>query len=251
MTLPHGSFVPVELTWTMGRAVPQGSASLAFVHLMDGDGVVRRTFDHGVAGGWAAGESRVETLPLYHSAIGPALAAGRYDLVVGVTDGEGTRWPLSTDGQPAGRMEYSVASVDVPELDPAGSRFVFDDAWLPVEAGTDVQVVARRWLTGSGALEVSRLPQDAAELGLVLQIPAATDGLRLVLAEGADQASLLVTTDCSGFEAQMTGPGIHEIRVPVEWGTESCRLRFEPTFHLVELESLRRLAASLEQLGYR
>lgn len=86
---------------------------------------------------------------------------------------------------------------------------------------------------------------------MVLRIPPETGDLRLVLAEGSDQPSVLLTTDCSGFEAEASGPGFHEIRVPVDWGAESCRLRLVPSFHLVEMTSLRRLAASLEQLGYR
>ena len=251
LELAHGSFVPVELEWTMEEPLPGDRTALVFVHLVDAEGTVLRTFDHPMPGGWAAGEVRTDPVPVYHSAIGPALAAGTYDLVVGVVDSEGERWPLHTDGRLAGRLEYAVASVEVPDLDPEASRFLFEGAWLPVEAGTDVQVVARRWLEDEAAIQIVALPEGARELGLVLRIPAPSDALRLVPEEGSDQAAVLVATDCSGFEAQVAGPGTHEIRVPVEWGTESCRLRLDPTFHLVEIDSLRHLAVSLEQLGYR
>lgn len=251
LELAHGTFVPIELTWTMESPLPDGDETLVFAHLVDGEGTVRRTFDHRLPGGWVAGETRTETVPIYHSAIGPALPAGTYDLVVGIVDGAGERWPLAADGRLAGHLEYALTSVEVPELDPGTSHFVFEGSWLPVEAGTDVQVVARRWLEDQAAIQVSGLPAGAQELGLVLRIPAGSDGLRFVPDEGSDQPSVLVSTDCSGFEAQVTGPGIHEIRVPVEWGTESCRLRFAPSFHMVEIDSLRRIAVSLEQLGYR
>ena len=249
-TLPHGAVQPVDVTWTMTRSLPDSNA-LVFLHLVDPEGTVRRTFDHALPGGWAPDEVRSETVSLYHSAIGPALPAGQYALVVGILDGSGERWPLRTDGTEAGRLEYALAEVEVPELSTEGPRFAFDGSWLPVEAGTDVQVVARRWFHGAASLEIAALPPEAESVWMVLRIPAPSDELRLVPGSGAGQPTILLTTDCSGFEAEVSGPGLHEIRVPVDWGGESCRLRLAPSYHLVELTSLRRLAASLEQLGYR
>lgn len=248
--LPHGSVVPVELVWTMEDPLDE-AVPLVFVHLVDEEGTVRRTFDHAFSGSWQPGRTRSETVAVYHSVIGPALPSGEYELVVGLSDGGDRRWPLRAEGPDVGRKEYSLGRVEVPELVVDGPRFTFDDGWLPVEAGTDVQVVARRWLADTGTLEISGLPQDARELWMILRIPGETEGLRLVLEEGADQPTLRVTTDCSGFEAEVSGPGAHEIRAPVNWGGDSCRVRFDPSFHLIELASLRRVSAGLEQLAYR
>ncbi|MDX1630863.1 MAG: hypothetical protein R3234_03325, partial [Thermoanaerobaculia bacterium] len=130
--LPHGAVVPVELLWTMEDPL-DGSAALVFAHLVDEDGTVRRTFDHTFPGSWKPGRDRSETVPIYHSAIGPALPSGEYELVVGLSDGEERRWPLRTEGPDVGRMEYALARVRVPELVVDGPRFVFDEGWLPVE----------------------------------------------------------------------------------------------------------------------
>src|SRR6185503_12304723 len=118
LDFPHGRLVPLELRWEPSQPLPSlpGPSPLVFVHLLDAQGNVARTFDHPLAGRWQPGSPIVDRVPMYHSAIGPALPPGDYRLTVGLYDGKDKRFALTVDGEMLKRQEYVVAQVKVPEV---------------------------------------------------------------------------------------------------------------------------------------
>lgn len=247
--LPHGRLVPFQLRWEPARALPEGIDPVAFVHLLDSQGNVARTFDHGLPGRWVVGVPLVDRVHLYHSAIGPALPAGDYRLTVGLYDGGRKRFPLQVEGEEIRRQEYVMAQVRVPEVSASAPAFSFSPEWQGPEAGTDRQSVARRWLTGDGSLEARGLPVPA-QIWMLLRIPVIEPPLRLLLEAGAAQATVRVTADCGvRFSADVTGEGFHEVAVPVA-APEPCRVAFDTNYAVVEMGTSRRLSLGLDQLGW-
>jgi hypothetical protein len=249
VTLPHGRHVPLELRWEPQRPLEEKATPVVFVHLLDGEGSVVRTFDHAFPGAWQEGGTVVDVVGLLQSALAPALPAGEYRLTVGLYDGADRRWPLATDAEELARQEYGVARVVVPPNDARAPAFAFSDGWHPVEATGDRQTVARRWLAAEGTLEVTGLP-GAAELVLGLGIPTIEPPLQVVLEPGASGAAVSLVSECSGFAATVSGPGRHQLRVPVPASGE-CRLRLDPTFSVLEPGSPRKLAVALEHLAWQ
>jgi hypothetical protein len=249
VSLPHGRLVPLELRWEPLRPLEGGGGPVVFVHLLDGEGNVVRTFDHALPGTWKPGSAFTDRVELVQSALAPALPAGEFRLSVGLYDGGSRRWPLATEVEEVARHEYQVAKVRVPENDPAGPRFAFSEQWVPVEATGDRQTVARRWLSGDGTVEVSGLPAPA-EVVLALSIPKNEPPLRMVLDAGVTVPTVTVVSECSGFAATVSGAGQHHLRVPVP-PPGGCRLRFDTTYLVLEPGSPRKLSVSIEQLAWQ
>jgi len=240
--------VPFVLRWELVRPLPAGTTPVAFVHLLDAQGNVARTFDHALSG-WRVGERAVDRVPLYHSVIGPALPPGDYRLTVGLYDGKDTRFPLQVEGEELRRQEYVLAQVRVPELSASAPAFTFSSEWQAAEPGADRQSVARRWLSGDGSMEAHGLPAPA-RVWMLLSLPKVEPTLRLVLEPGATQATARVTADCGvGFSADVTGDGVHELVVPVR-GPGPCRVTFDTNYAVVEMSSGRRLSLGLDQLAW-
>ena len=249
VTLPYGQRVPFELRFEALRELGgDGGSPLVFVHLLDPQGEVVRTFDHPLPSGWRAGETIVDAFALQQSLLAPALPAGEYRLTVGLYDGGDRRWALQTDGEEVARQEYAVGRVRVPEIDPAAPRFTFSPEWLPVEAGADKQTMARRWLSGDGQLDVQGMPTPAA-VWITLRVPPEEPPLRIVLEEGASAPSVRVDTDCSGFAATFGGAGFHEVTVPV--ATTPCHIRFDANFVALGPEANRKLSVAMEQMTWQ
>ena len=253
LTLPHGSVRPLVLTWTPARELygrEREGPPLVFVHLLERPGIVLRTFDHPFPRRWRPGTPVRYEVDLYQSALGETLPAGRYQLTVGLYEAGGRRWPLETAGKEVGKREYAVAEVEVPPPGEGVPAFAFAGPWLPVEPGADVQMLARRWLTGDGALQVRSAP-GTGELWLVLRIPEATGaGERLVLEPGAAAPGILVSSTCGGEEIGITGPGPHEVRLPVRADAAPCSVRFDGNFGLESAGSPHRHMVALEGLAW-
>jgi hypothetical protein len=249
--LAHGRAVPLELRWELTDRLQESPVRpLVFVHLLDDHEGVVRTFDHAFPEPWEPGATVRYDLPLYHSAIAPSLAPGDYRLTVGLYDGARRRWALATEGAEIARNEYVVAQVRVPGTAPQGPRVGFAGDWHPVEPGGDRQVVARRWLSAAGAIELQDIPPRGGQLRLVLYLPEPGEGTRLV-AEVGDTPAVGVFADCGGFEARLVGGGPGELALPIPPGTEQCSVHLQPTAYLVELETLRRLSVAVEQLAWQ
>ena len=249
--LPHGRLTPLELRWEPSKPLPvlPVSAPLVFVHLLDAEGNVVRTFDHALPGRWQPGVSIVDRVAMYHSAIGPALPAGDYRLTVGLYDGTKKRFALTVDGEELRRQEYAVAQVKVPETSPSAPAFTFSREWLAVEPGGDRQAVARRWLTGDGSLEARGLAAPA-RVWMLLRVPEAEPPLRLLLEPGATGPSVRVASDCGGaFSAELHGVGFREVVVPVH-AAGPCSIGLDTNYTVVEMGTGRKLSLGLEQLGW-
>jgi hypothetical protein len=249
VTLPHGERVLFELRFQGLADMPADAGKpIVFVHLLDAAGDVVRTFDHPLAARIEKGKETVDTFALFQSGIGPALPAGAYRLTVGLYDGGERRWGLETSAEEIERQEYAVARVRVPAGAADTPRFAFTPEWQAVEAGEDKQMVARRWLSGDGAIEVQALAVPAS-LWLTLRIPSAEPPMRIMLEEGSRVPGVRVDTNCSGFSATVTGEGFHEVTVPV--ATVPCRIRFDANFTAMGRDPGRKFSVALEQLTWQ
>lgn len=254
--LPHRGFVSLRLVWRPREALaPEGSLRV-FVHLIDDESSVARTFDHDWHGSWRPGDRVDYSIRLHQSALAPPLAPGAYGITVGLYDEAGQRWPLATRGEPVARYEYRVADVTVPPEAGDAPIFQFSPEWLDVEAGRDLQVLARRWLSGPGHLRAAGI-EGPGELWLRLWLPEPGNQQQLVLGEGARQQGAVIRSECGGVEVRLAGRGEHDVLLPlgppaVEVAGEAgaCAVRIEPNFYLRELDSLARRTLSVEVLAW-
>jgi hypothetical protein len=220
LTLGYPEVRRVTLVWEPLAALPADGAGppLVFVHLVDGAGSVVRTFDHPFPAPWRPGTPVDDAVELYQSALAPPLPAGRYRLTAGLYRPGGERYPLAAEGEEIDGREYALATVaaaeggaGLPAIEPTGD-------WLPVEPGADRQVLASRWLAGEGALVVAGAA-EAGALWVRLRVPEPESGaVRLVLADGTAGQQVRLATPCGGAAALVTGPGDHEVELPVDPG---------------------------------
>ncbi len=246
ITLPYPQLATVRLTWTPAAASGEGdtpSEPLVFLHLLGAKDQVLRTFDHPFPQRWLAGAPVSYDVKLYQSALAPPLAPGKYRLGVGLYDRSGRRWA----------QEYRAAEVEVPPQ-PAGPRFAFSQGWLPLEAGSDKQVVARRWLSQQpGEIRVEAIPGPGT-LWLSFRIPPG-DGAsqKLVYHDPATNTPAGAVGDtCGAVETGISGPGPHEVEMPIEApGAEgACRISLVPNFHVVFPDRPAPRSVSLESVAW-
>lgn len=229
--LAHPTVQPIRLAWAPSAALE--AEPLVFVHLLDEQGAVLRTFDHPFPRRWRPGEPVEYEVKLYQSALAPPLPPGRYRLTLGLYGAGGERWPLAGLGEPVARREYPAVEVEVP-AEPVGPEIGFSPSWLAVEPGADRQVLARRWVNGRGAIRLSDL-QEPGGVWMVVRIPPADAANEdLVFDGGASAQSVLVRSDCGGSETGISGVGAHELILPVETVPPdgACRIVLLPSFHL-------------------
>jgi len=256
ITLPYPQLTTVRLTWTPAAAAGEGdtpSEPLVFLHLVGAKGQVLRTFDHPFPQHWAAGTPVTYDVKLYQSALAPPLDPGKYRLIVGLYDQSGKRWALDGLGEPMKRQEYKAADVEVP-AQPAGPRLAFSPGWLPLDAGSDKQVVARRWLSSQpGEIRVEAI-LGPGTLWLSFRIPP-VDGAsqKLVYHESASNTPAVVVRDtCGAVETGISGPGPHEIEMAIGApGAEGvCRISLVPNFHVVSPDRPAARSVSLENAAW-
>jgi hypothetical protein len=232
--LPFPELHTIHLSWQPSAALEGFTGTpTVFVHLLDDNGKVVRTFDHTFPDRWREGAAVGYDLKLYQSALAPALNPGRYRLTIGLAGQGKQRWTLDGVGDPVARREYLAAEVDVPPPPPnkkSGPRFTFSEHWLPPEPGGDRQVLARRWLTAGGGIRVAGL-RKPGHVWLVLRIPPPEIAGRLNVKEGG-QPAVRIEGSCGDFEASLSGPGIHEVEMPLVEPPKSgqCRLELKPNF---------------------
>ena len=241
---------PLQLQWTP-TAPLEGLSSqpMVFIHLLDADKKLVRTFDQPFPQTWTPGTPVSFEARLFQSQLAPPLSPGTYSVTVGLYEGK-RRWALEGLGERIDRAEYVAAQVEVPSESTA-PKLVFSPQWLPVEPGADRQVLVRRWLNGRGAIRLEGV-RAAGSLWLVLRIPpvnAANE--RLELEAPAALPGVLVR-GCGGFEMSVSGPGIHEIEVPVD-GAENgaCRIGLNANYAIVSTTTGERRSVSLENAAWR
>ena len=242
LVLPYPRSVEVMLRWTMLADVDAGGERpTVFVHLLDADGGVARTFDHAFPRDWKAGGEASYSLTLYQSMLGPPLPEGRYRLTAGLYDPE-QRWALES-GEEIGHQEYVIAQVDVPPAQrDALPAIDFAGSWGPLVAGGDRQVLGYRWLGGGGTIRLGEVTQ-AARLGLVVEIPDLPPD-EMATADG-DAPRLALQSDCDGSQHTLSGAGPAAVAIAVPAGP-GCQLTLAPNYqltgeHAAQLEGLARL----------
>lgn len=249
--LPHSQVRTVRLTWTPAMAL-EGDSPTVFVHLLDGQRKVVRTFDHPFPQKWREGVPVSYDLKLYQSALAPALPAGKYQVTLGLYNKDGRRWALEGLGEPKARNEYDAGEVEVPAGNPS-PRFAFSSAWSPVEPGSDRQVLARRWMAKRAAIRLVD-QKGPGTVWVVLQIPPtnAADA-KLVLDPGASAPSVLAVGNCGGTETNLSGPGIHEVELAMDAPPPNgfCRILLSSNFLLEPtVPTGRRRSVSLDNIAW-
>ena len=210
--LPYPGFAKVELTWDLAAPLDEVSGDpLVFVHLLDGEGNVERTFDHDLPFDWQAGTSQSYEITLFQSALAPPLDSGDYRLSLGLYEAGGQRWALSDSGEEVAQLEYLLATVNT-EGDPSVvPMFYFSPSWLPLEAGTDVQILGRRWLTDEGTIRVAEVPSTGTVWMQLLLSEARPQLEEMSLLEGESEPQVALTSTCAGEEMTVSGYGVHEL----------------------------------------
>jgi hypothetical protein len=219
LSLPPGSDVGLRFDWRPVAALDKlHGRPTVFVHLLDRDGALQRTFDHSLPSPWKVGDRQAYEIDLYQSLVADELPSGTYSLHVGLYDDSwGYRWPLQTGGKHMGMHDYLVGTVEVPAARASGTPPVrFEGDWLPVERGTDQQVIARRYLQTEGSLRLDG-PAGPGILRAKLLVPPQATGVR-------------VTSDCVPGPPQTLAPGLAWTGISVNLAAgSSCAIRFSPT----------------------
>jgi hypothetical protein len=236
LTLPYGSYAELELGWRLAAELEQDARPRVFLHLLDADGELARTFDHDLPGPWRSGQEWRYRARIYQSLLAPPLPPGAYTLTVGLYGDERRRWPLEVEGERIGPDEYRLAAVEVPSRGLELPAVGFSPTWSPTLAGGDRQVVAFRWLSGDGAIQLREL-SGPGTLWLGLRVPGAEEGeLRRRLlepaAEGDGGPRVRVAADCGGFAAELSGDGHHDLKVPLAPGDGACEVTLTPNYVL-------------------
>ena len=260
VTLPFAGFARVQMDWQIDQELDGRQGRLrVLLHLLDEEGELMRTFDHPFPGQWTAGRSVSREITLYQSALGPALDGGDYRLTVGIYDADGKRWPLAVAGEELNEHEYHAATVTAALRADNVPDFYFSEAWLPVEGGTDRQILARRWLGGEGVIRMTKIRQPGA-LRLRIGLPTGgRDDQDLIMAEGATEPKATVTASCNDFVADIAGSGGHVVEIPVPGPVEGedgavepaeCELLFSSNYELVSKTNKERRTIALESLAW-
>ena len=249
--LPFGQAQTVRLTWTPSAPL-EGETPTVFVHLLDGEHKVARTFDHPFPQRWREGEPLTDDFKVYQSALAPPLPAGKYQVVAGLYGRDGKRWPLDGLGESVGRDEYKAFEVEVPNRNPS-PRFAFAPTWMDVEAGGDRQVLARRWLLNRAAFRLVD-QKEPGTVWMVLQIPPNTlSDYKMILDAGATTPSVLIRGNCGGTETSVTGSGLHEVEVNVDAppAGDFCHFTLSANFALQPLiPTVKARSVSLENVAW-
>ena len=107
--LPFSQAQNVRLTWTPSAAL-EGEKPTVFVHLLDSEKKVARTFDHPFPQPWSEGKPVSYDLKLYQSALAPPLPAGKYQVTLGLYGKDNKRWALDGLGESDGPRRVSCPS---------------------------------------------------------------------------------------------------------------------------------------------
>ena len=254
LTLPYPHSTSLELNWLPLSPLDVAASELfVFVHLIDPEGNVQRTFDHPFPETWAEGSEVTYPLDLHQSAIAPPLAPGSYDLTVGLYAVSGRRWPLDVEAVEVDDEEYAMVEVTIPYPVMATPRFDFSDAWQASQETGFRQIVAHRWLSEKNADLLIWGIDRRGEAVLSFTIPQLQgQELRLRTRAPGEAPTVAVESDCGSVRGGLSGYGSHEIRVSVPAAAtgQRCTVRFSPSFYFINSDSSRRYSALLESVTW-
>lgn len=237
LALPYGSYAELELGWRVASDLEGASDPVrVFLHLLDAEGDLARTFDHDLPGPWRVGREWRYPARIYQSLMAPPLPPGDYSVTGGIYDAQGNRWPLETAGERVGRHEYRLATVEVPSRGIELPAIEFSEAWSPTLAGADRQVVAFRWLSGDGTIRLGD-PREPGTLWLGFRVPPEEGTMRRRIVDGpagggGGDPRVGIAAGCGGFEAQVSGEGHHDVTVPLTPAEGACEITLNPNYVL-------------------
>ena len=239
--------VELELSWSPSAELSGLSGTpRVFVHLLDSSGELVRTFDHPLPTPWEPGRTIEYALPVYQSAIAPALPAGSYTIRVGLYDEAGNRWSLDAVGE-VSNAAYHVVDLEIASEAQTLPTFSFSSSWLPEEAGRDQQVLTRRWLWGDGNLRMIGVDEPGT-VWLRLATPSGPlQNHTLVLAEGETQPAVVMTNSCDGTTDRLAVDEAREFRIRVQ---EDCEVTLAANYHWEEAETGTSRSLALEGLAW-
>src|SRR6185436_11038527 len=84
LSLPHGRHAGLRLRWEPLQDQVPGTVPVVFLHLLDAQRNIVRTFDHDLPSPWKNGQELADPVGIYHTALGPALPPGEYELTGGL-----------------------------------------------------------------------------------------------------------------------------------------------------------------------
>ncbi len=228
-----------------------GGCPTVFVHLTDPDGRVIRTFDHRPPA-WPLGEEMAYDLTLFQSALSEPLPGGRYRLLAGVYSPDlKMRHAIEFAGEEAGSGPFEIGSVTVGQA-AVTLELGFVGGWEDPEAGTDSQVMARRWFRRQAALTLrDETAHGPVELWLLLHLPQATPADELDLEDGEREPRLEVALSCASDRASLA-PGRLELRfvIPAAGLRQGCSLDLRANYELLSPAFAEPRSASLEAISW-
>jgi hypothetical protein len=209
--LGYPESAPFHFEWSPSATLEKvhGGATV-FVHLLEGPGRVRRTFDHPFPQSWSAGKPVSYDVELYQSALAAPLPPGRYIVSIGLYDpSSGYRWPLEASGPEIGKREYRVGALDVPR-EAVSPTFDFSGEWGALEPDPSVQILARRRLVGPASLLFAGRPGVPGTVRVALTVHG---------------AALAVESDCAPGKTRRLEPGYHWLGFDLP-ASGTCAIRF-------------------------
>jgi hypothetical protein len=253
LDLAWPEFAEVEITIEPLAELPPGDAPIVFLHLLDEPGSVARTFDHPLPQPWRVGRPITYRVRVFQSALGEPLRAGEYLLTAGLyRPGQG-RFPLRSKGEAVSRFEYRVASVGIRAPSDRMPHARFSEHWLPPQAGSDRQVVARRALRGGTAGTIQFGPvEGAGRLMLSFQIPEAGGSSRLEVLDAGTLPKVRLTSSCGGGQPEVSGVGRVDIDldVPPAAAPRLCAVTLAPNFQVTSSDRAEATSVVLEGLSW-
>lgn len=220
--LPAGRAAGWKLTWSPKAPLEgQEGKPRVFVHVLSNRNLLR-TFDHRLAEEWAPGKGQSYEIDFYQSALAEPLPAGAYELTAGLyDDASGERWPLEVAGDEVGKREYRVGTVVVPAESGGTPTYDFGGGWFPPEPGGSKQILVRQCARGEATIGLRGVTSPGT-LVLAGSVPK--------LVSGAWGGAVAVTSSCSADRAEVNGPELQWIRIPVAPAAAepACEVRFTP-----------------------
>jgi len=256
--LQVGSFAELAMVVRPLAELQPGVVPKVFLHLVDEPGSVLLTFDHSLPGEFRPGREIAYKVRLYQSALADPLAPGLYTLSAGLHDGEGGRFRLRSASPEISRLEYAVAKVRVPEPSPALPGVRFSPSWLPVEAGRDRQILARRPLAGAGpgTFQIGPL-QGPGEILLRLGLQVAGNG-RIERLSEETTPKIRLHSSCGDFQAELSGEAGPDgagveilIPVPATASPVDCDIELKPNFLVRTSDQAEARSINIEILAWR
>ena len=244
--LLYPGFSAYRLAWTQTEAVEGRAGELrASVHLVGPKDEVLRTFDHPLEFEWSPGAAVTTDHMLYQSVLAPPLGAGVYRLEIGLYDGSGNGWPVTSNR----------ATVRVEDRTEGFPAFYFSPEWQPIEGGTDLQILGRRWLRADGVLRLGELTRPG-RLWLQIAVPAPIEGEQLLeLDPEAAEPEVRVHCSCGDLTEVRRGSGSHRVMMTIVPPDDpevppECEISLATNYALIAVEDRVRRTVALESLSW-